>query len=304
MTSQPVTMHTPQRREGDGLGGLRDRAVTFEELREQAIAPRREGLSRRQIRDRLKVGNNDLLNRPLEGEAPPEWTKRPNAKDDLRSRAREMRLQGMTYDRIQLELGCSKSSTSPWVRDLPKPERPPRTPEEASAIAKRGWEATMRRREIARQQTKFDAAREIGRMTDRELFLVGVGPYWAEGSKSKPHHLSEEVTFINSDPDMIQLYLAWLALLGVEPGRLRYRVMIHESAQVADAEHYWADTAGVDVTTLERTTLKKHNPKTVRKNVGEGYRGCLVVRVLQGADLYRRIEGWWYGIVVGAKSTA
>ncbi|GAA2347331.1 hypothetical protein [Streptomyces violaceusniger] len=296
-------MSEPRRRDGDSVGGLLDGTTTFEELRERAIALRREGLSRRQIRDRLKVSNNDILNRLLEGEPPPEWTKRPNAKDDLRARAREMRLQGMTYDRIQLELGCSKSSISLWVRDLPKPDRPPRTREEASAIAKRGWEPTMRRREIERQQTKLAAAREIGTLTDRELFLVGVGLYWSEGGKSKPYSLREAVIFINSDPDMIQLYLAWLALLGIEPARLRFRVMIHESAQVAEAERYWAETIGVDVTTLERTTLKKHNPKTVRKNVGEGYRGCLVVRVLQGADLYRRIEGWWYGIVVGARST-
>ncbi|MGP3946060.1 hypothetical protein [Streptomyces sp. 6N106] len=260
-------------------------------------------MSRRQIRDRLKVSNNDILNRLLEGEPPPEWTKRPNAKDDLRARAREMRLQGMTYDRIQLELGCSKSSISLWVRDLPKPDRPTRTREEASAIAKRGWEATLRQREIERQRTKLAAAREVGELTDRELFLVGVGLYWSEGAKSKPHNPTERATFINSDPDMIQLYLAWLSLLGVEPERLRYRVTIHESAQVADAERYWAETIGVNVTALERTTLKKHNPKTVRKNVGEGYRGCLVVRVLKSADLYRRIEGWWYGIVVGVRST-
>ncbi|WP_432280628.1 hypothetical protein [Streptomyces luomodiensis] len=296
-------MSEPRRRDGDSMGGLFDGSATFEELRARAIALRREGLSRRQIRDRLKVSNNDLLNRLLEGEPPPDWTKRPNAKDDLRSRAREMRLQGMTYDRIQLELGCSKSSISLWVRDLPKPDRPPRTREEASAIAKRRWEATLRRREIERQQTKFAAAREIGAMTDRELFLVGVGLYWSEGSKSKPHRHSEAVVFINSDPGMIQTYLAWLSLLGVEPDRIRYRVMIHESAQVADAEQYWADLVGVDVDTLEKTTLKKHNPKTVRKNVGEHYRGCFVVRVLKGADLYRRIEGWWYGIVVGARST-
>ncbi|WJE02196.1 hypothetical protein [Streptomyces antimycoticus] len=285
------------------MGGLLDGSTTFEELRERAIALRKEGMSRRQIRDRLKVNNNDILNRLLEGEPPPEWTRRPNAKDDLRARAREMRLRGMTYDRIQLELGCSKSSISLWVRDLPKPDRPPRTREEASVIAQRGWEATLRQREIERQRTKLAAAREVGELTDRELFLVGVGLYWSEGAKSKPHNPTERATFINSDPDMIQLYLAWLSLLGVEPERLRYRVIIHESAQVADAERYWAETIGADVTALERTTLKKHNPKTVRKNVGEGYRGCLVVRVLKSADLYRRIEGWWYGIVVGARST-
>ncbi|MFC6067863.1 hypothetical protein [Streptomyces ochraceiscleroticus] len=275
----------------------------FESLRDEAVALRRAGLSRRQIRDRLHVHNNDLLNRLLDGVPVPEWTTRPHAKDDLRARARELRLQGMTYDQIQLELGCSKSSISLWVRDLPKPERQ-RTSEEASAIARRGWEATLKRREEERQTTKRQATDEIGAVTDRELFLIGVGLYWSEGTKSKPHARRERVTFINSDPQMIRVYLAWLDLLGVERDRLEFRVSIHESADTAGAERYWAELVGIGVGALSKTTLKKHNPSTVRKNVGEGYHGCLTVRVAQGADLYRRIEGWWYGIVLGAERPA
>ncbi|MFE6475974.1 hypothetical protein [Streptomyces rochei] len=238
------------------------------------MALRREGLSRRQIRDRLHVDNNDILNRLLEGEPPPEWTKRPNAKDDVRERARELRLQGWTYDRIQVELGCSKSSISLWVRNLPRPERR-RTSEEAAKQA-------------------------IGTLTPRELFLVGISLYWAEGAKDKPYDRRESVTFVNSDPGVIQVFLAWLDLLGVERRRLRFTVMIHESADVAGAERFWAGLVGTDRAAFNKTTLKKHNPKTVRKNVGASYRGCLVIKVLKGADLYRRIEGSWYGIVLGA----
>ncbi|MCX5412037.1 hypothetical protein [Streptomyces sp. NBC_00059] len=272
----------------------------FEGLREKAVALRREGLSVRQIRDRLKVFNNDMLHRLLQGEPAPEWTKRPNAKDDLRDKARELRLQGMTYDQIQVELGCSKGSISLWVRDLPKPVRK-RTREEASAIARRGWEATLQRREAERQKTKRDAAAEFASLTNRELFAIGVALYWAEGSKSKPHRPQERVTFINSDPDMISMYLAWLHLLDVPPEHLRFHVHIHETADVAAAEHYWAVLTGAAPTAFGKTTLKKHSPKTNRKNTGEGYRGCLVVRVLKSADLYRRIEGSWYGIVGAAK---
>ncbi|WP_407565364.1 hypothetical protein [Streptomyces sp. 184] len=290
--------HTKHSRPGDGTGGLLKGTATFEELRDRVVALRREGLSRRQIRDRLKVANNDLLNRLLEGEPPPEWTKRPRAKDDLRARARELRKQGRTYDQIQVELGCSKSSISLWVRDLPKP--PPRTPEEASAIAKRGWEATLRRREADRQQTKLDAAREIARLTDRELFLVGVGLYWSEGAKSKGSRRRERVIFVNSDPGMITAFLAWLRLLEVDKDRLRFSVQIHETADAAAAEEFWAGHVGVDRGHLLKTSLKKHNPRTNRTNTGEGYHGCLRVTVRDGADLYRRIEGWWYGIVVSA----
>lgn len=268
----------------------------FETLRERAVALRREGLSRRQIRDRLHVDNNDILNRLLEGEPAPEWTKRPNAKDDLRARARELRLQGWTYDQIQVELGCSKSSISLWVRDLPKPERK-RSYEEAAAIARRGWEATLRIRDEERQRTKEAARQAVGPLSPRELFLAGVALYWAEGGKDKPYDRRERVAFVNSDPGMIQVFLAWLDLVGVERDRLRYAVMIHESADARGAERYWANLVGGDAPTFNKTILKKHNPKTVRKNVGESYRGCLVINVLKSADLYRRVEGSWYGIV-------
>ncbi|OPG02894.1 hypothetical protein B1R27_30535 [Streptomyces sp. GKU 895] len=271
----------------------------FEGLRERAVALRRAGLSRRQIRDRLRVDNNDILNRLLEGEPPPEWTKRPNAKDDLRDRARELRLQGWTYDQIQVELGCSKSSISLWVRDLPKPER--REPsEQAKLAARKRWEHELAMRDEERQRTKAAASAQFGEMSDRDLFIAGVALYWAEGSKDKVYARRENVLFVNSDPGVIQLYLAWLDLLGVAPERLTYRVMIHMTADVESAKRYWADLVGVDVTRFQRTTIKKHNPKTVRKNVGDDYRGCLVIRVAQGAELYRKIEGWWKGMVAQA----
>ncbi|MEU2869872.1 hypothetical protein ABZ769_11795 [Streptomyces olivoreticuli] len=223
------------------------------------------------------------------------------AKTELQARARELRRAGRTYDEIVAELGVAKSSVSLWVRDLPKPPR--RVREHCRAMAEARWEPLRQARDLERQQTKSAAAREIGTLSERELFIAGVALYWAEGSKSKPYRRAELVTFVNSDPDMITLYLAWLRLLGVDQSRLRFHVMIHESADIAGAEHFWAEHVGPDIGSFGKTTLKTHNPKTLRKNVGENYRGCLTVRVLQGADLYRRIEGWWYGIVLGAKAT-
>ncbi|WP_459737574.1 hypothetical protein [Streptomyces sp. E-15] len=279
-----------------------EKYADFENLRQRAVALRRAGHSLRQIRDALKVSNNDLLHRLLKGEPPPEWTKRPNARDDLRARARELRLRGWTYDGIEAELGCSRSSVSLWVRDLPRPEHR-RTPGQAAAIARKGWEERLRVRDEERRRAKEDARRSIGELSPRELFLVGVGLYWAEGSKDKPYDRRENVVFVNSDPAMITVFLAWLDLLQVERERLRFGLMIHENADVRGAERYWAGLVGADASAFYKTTLKKHNPRTVRKNTGDTYRGCLMIKVLKGADLYRRIEGWWCGIVGAATST-
>ena len=50
---------------------------------------------------------------------------------------------------------------------------------------------------------------------------------------------------------------------------------------------------------FRRTTLKRHNPTTVRKNIGDSYHGCLRIDVRTSAALYRRIEGW-AGAIMGS----
>ncbi|MCE0446982.1 hypothetical protein LT493_28175 [Streptomyces tricolor] len=279
----------------------RGKYADFEGLREQAVALRRAGYSLRQIRDELKIFNNDILNQLVKGEPPPEWTKRPNAKDDLRERARELRLQGWTYDQIEAELGCSRSSVSLWVRDLPKPE-PRYTPEEQRALMREGLARRRAAEGEKRKETKLAASKDVGNLTDRELFVAGAALYWAEGSKSKPYDRRERVVFVNSDPGVIRTYLAWLDLLEVDRERLSFRLLIHESADVEAAHRFWAAVADIDTSVFAKPTLKKHNPKTVRKNTGDDYRGCLVIAVARSAHLYNRIEGWWAGIVAQAEA--
>ncbi|WP_406177408.1 hypothetical protein [Streptomyces canus] len=271
----------------------------FESLRRQAVALRRHGYSLRQIRDELQVHNKETLQRLVESEPPPEWTKRPRAKDDLRKRARELRTLGWTYGQIQAELGCSKSSVSLWVRDLPTPE-PKCTPEEQRTRMNAGLTRLRDAQDQERQATKAAAEAAVGELTDRELFFAGVALYWAEGAKDKPHRRTEVLQFINSDPNAITLFLRWLEFLGVQRERLTLRVSIHETADVEAAERFWAGVAGVDTSAFSRATLKRHNPRTVRKNTGDTYHGCLVIYVRQSADLYRRMEGTWYGIVGAA----
>ncbi len=218
------------------------------------------------------------------------------AKTEQQETARRLRGEGRTYDEIQAELGVSKSSVSLWVRDVPVPGAAEARRERMRRASETRWGPVRKQRDAERWATKTKAAAEIGPLSDRELFLVGVALYWAEGSKDKPYDRRENVAFINSDPDVVAVYLSWLRLLGVGEERWRLRVSIHESADVPAAERFWAELAAVPIGFMRRATLKRHRPRTVRRNTGDGYRGCLVISVLDSADLYRRIEGWWNGI--------
>ncbi|MDX6332752.1 MAG: hypothetical protein QOG05_92 [Streptosporangiaceae bacterium] len=212
----------------------------------------------------------------------------------MHARARELREQGLDYEDIAGALGVSKSSVSLWVRDMPRPER--LSYEECRKRSAEGsrlfWEAERPAREARREAVRAAAAGEIGMLSKREVLIAGAIAYWCEGAKSKPHNLRESVVFINSDPGLIRFFLRFLGEASVAPARLRFRVHIHETADVSAAEEFWREVTGAESAQFQRTTLKRHNPRTVRKNVGADYRGCLIVYVRQSADLYRRIEGW------------
>jgi transposase len=159
--------------------------LELQELREQAIALRRGGKSRREIKDILGVGNS-TLDPALRGEPPPLWTSRPRAKDELHARAREMRAGGATYDEIAAELGVSKGSISLWVRDIPRRGRisyEEFRKRNAEGVS-RYWAAEHARREAQRQDISDRAAAEIGSLTDREVLIAGAIAYWCEGSRT------------------------------------------------------------------------------------------------------------------------
>ena len=195
----------------------------------------------------------------------------------------------------------SKSTLSLWLRDLPL------TREEhdqlASNIAqgRRTRGAANRARRAAREAAAIAAAAaQVPSIAESELFVAGVAAYWCEGAKTKPWRTDVQVQFINSDPGLIQLFLRWLELVGIEQERITYRVAMHPTTDEFEARVFWSRVAGAPIERFYRTTLKKPNPNSRRKNYGDDYHGCLVITVRRSTDLYRQIAGWWAGIVGAA----
>ena len=261
----------------------------------RAIALRLAGKSRREIIEILGPMSGGKLSEALRGTPPPEWTRRPRAKDADRAEARRLRGEGLSYAQIAARLGVSKSSISLWIRDLPRP--PHLSPEESRKRSAAGLREHWKREYAQRDKFRAAAGREIGPLSDRETIIAGAIAYWCEGSKTKPWRTTgARVTFINSDPGLIRFHLRFLDVAGVEATDLIFRVHIHESADVPAAERYWQELTGAPADQFRRTTLKRHNPKTVRKNVNEDYHGCLIVAVRRSGELYREIEGWMSAI--------
>lgn len=252
-----------------------------------------EQLPVREIQARLGIGR-DRAYALLRGVAPPDWTRRPRAKDDLRAEAVRLRAGGRSVNHIAERLGVAKSTAYQWVKHLPL------DPDEAAAERRRAhskrmtdarWGAYRKIRDGEQAAAHDRAAGIVGELDERALLLFGAAIYWCEGAKSKPWRRAERVQFINSDPGLLALFLRFLGNCGADRSVPTYRVSIHESADADAAVRWWVQRLGLPAERFGRSTLKRHNPTTLRQNTGDGYHGCLVITVPRSRALYWRIEG-------------
>lgn len=265
-------------------------------LVQRAVGMRLAGATAREIAAALGVGIRSVVIREATRVAPAaERTGRMRAKDDLRMQAIQLRLEAKTYDEIQAELGVSKGSLSLWLGNLtlPKEVRDALLEKRRVRVSSgQGGGMGRHHQALAEDETaRLEAEQWLGALTERELVIATCVAYWCEGSKGKPWRHTRRVTFMNSDPGLVRLFLAGLAALGVVDERISLRMSIHENADIATASEVWASIAGVEVERLRRPTLKKHNPVTIRRNVDHEYIGCLSIAVHTSSGLYRRIQG-------------
>jgi hypothetical protein len=221
-------------------------------------------------------------------------------KQDLKQKAVTLRKQGKTYSEIMKVVPVAKSTISLWLREvgLSVAQRQNITDKRRQA-QKRGADAQRNKR--VKKQTSIieNAQAEIGKMTLRELWLVGIALYWAEGSKEKEYRTSSRASFSNSDPKMILLFLEWLnRCVRVPTKDIGLDLYIHESHKdnVDKVIEEWAQILNQPLSAFEHTYFKKNKIRTKRKNKGDLYIGLLRVNIRASTDLNRKIAGWISGI--------
>ncbi|GIF10937.1 hypothetical protein Ate01nite_09690 [Actinoplanes teichomyceticus] len=251
------------------------------------------GLSRAQLMKMFGVGNGTLTDW-LRGIEPPEWTRRPRAKDDKRAEAVELRKAGWSLKDIAQRLEVAKSTAFAWVGHIPLDQDSERAREKRELARKRvagRWDSFRQERDQEQEAVWRQTADEIGALTDREVLLIGAVAYWCEGTKSKPWARKDLLVFINSDPGLLETYLRFLELGGYRIDELSYRVSIHETADAEAAADWWAQRLVVPRDCFRKPTIKRHVPLTRRGNVGDDYHGCLTVVAPRSRHLYWRMEG-------------
>lgn len=222
-----------------------------------------------------------------------------SAKRDFKLKAIILRKRGLSYSEIEEKIPVSKSSLSLWLRDVPLEEKhKKRLLQKQLDQHKKAWYLINQRRIVRTQQIKKYAALEIGEISKRELWLIGIALYWAEGAKQKEHNTGEQVTFSNSDPQMVKVFLMWVfSCLDLKSEDILYSLYIHENVKprLDDVLSFWVKIVNIEQGII-KTYFKKHTVNPYRKNQGDKYMGVFRIRLRRSSEINRRIAGWVEGI--------
>jgi hypothetical protein len=222
------------------------------------------------------------------------------AKAELKNKAIELRKQGQTYSEIRKVVPVAKSTLSLWFIDvgLAKHQKQKITQKRIEG-QKRGAEARRKQRIELQENIWSKAEKEINKLTKRELWLIGVALYWAEGSKEKEWRPGTRITFSNSDPRMIRVFLRWVHEFGnISDEEIGFEIYIHENKRphVDVVRKFWSYETNTSLSSFTKICFKKNKIRTKRRHVGLLYNGLLRVNIPRSSTLVRKIEGWVRGI--------
>ncbi len=215
-------------------------------------------------------------------------------KDSIKTKALSLRQQGESINSIAKKLSISKSTASVWCRDIALSETQQKTLSEKSNS--RAIYALLRASEKKRSERIIATEREIrigkqdvGRLSTRDIFMVGLGLYWGEGYKKG----SQELGFTNSDPALILFYIQWLSrVYGIKHESLILRVSINNqhTSRLDEVMQYWSSLTHIPLSQFTKISLIKTASKKVYSNNVPHY-GTLRIKVRKGTSLRRRILG-------------
>ena len=213
-----------------------------------------------------------------------------------REEATALRDAGYSYNMINQMLGVPTSTMSYWFADrvyTPNAETIART--RAGSLKN----STNRHNQRV-EQTKIilqNSMNEIGKLSKRDLWLLGLGLYIGEGSKS-----IESVRIVNSDPYVIKTMIKWFKdVCGLTNENLIISLNLYPDNDISEAIKYWHDVTKLPLQNFRKTQIDIRTNKN-KANARKLKYGTAQIRVIakgdsaKGVNLFRKIRGWTQGV--------
>lgn len=204
-----------------------------------------------------------------------------------------LRKSGWSINDIYKKLGVAKGTVSVWVRDVLL------TPSQLQELGQRSYKrsAVEKRRasrllnENKKRQLVIDKAKsDIAHISQKDLFLIGVMLYWAEGGKKQ----RGSVRFSNSDPLMIRVMMKFFRTICMVPEeKFRIHLHIHMHLDYKKAEKHWSQVTNIPLNQFYKTY---NAPNKGSKNKKDNLPNGTIQIYVCDTNLFLKIQGWTLGI--------
>lgn len=209
---------------------------------------------------------------------------------EVKNKARKLRLQGSSFGEIKKLLGIPKSTLHTWVIDIPRPAHLQYTKgaEWLKKIRLLASAAIKRKRNLEIQIIIDEVKQEVhswnflNSKQIQKAFLSLL--YWAEGQKLPER--GAPVKFANTDPRLVLLFVTLLKnCYDIDPKKIKIRLYIHWYHNEKLVKEYWKRLLNLDEKQIYKMYRKKRSKtKRFRKN----FMGICFV-TYQSVDLRQRI---------------
>lgn len=190
-----------------------------------------------------------------------------------REKAIKLRMQGLSYSAIREKVPVSKSTLSCWLREFPLSRERINDLRAKSPIRIEKFRNTMfKKREERLEKVYVHVAKEIKKMSKREIFLAGLFLYWGEGGKTKQY----SIALSNTDPQMIIFYLEWLRNIGVPQQKIKVRLHLYSDMDIEIETRFWETITGLNKSHFQKPHIKKSDSKKVTYR-GFGHGTCNII---------------------------
>lgn len=210
----------------------------------------------------------------------------------IREQVFKLREEGYSYSYILQKVKISKSTLSAWLSNVPySPNQTTITRIGKARAASGYWKAKRKLESI--ENAEKEAKNEIGQVTKRDLFMLGIGIYIGEGSKSY-----NIVRVINADPKIIKFAVKWFEkVIDLPRENFRIRLHLYPDNNIDECVDFWSSVSGIPAHQFQKTSIDKRKDKKMFKR-GKLPHGTAHLSIRSngrkefGVFLARKINAW------------
>ena len=217
-----------------------------------------------------------------------------------------LRLSGKSYSQIYRELGIPKSTLAGWFSGLVLSKKI--TEKIYSRGRKKAIEILLKRNHaqtaIAQNRAleiRRKAAQEIFSFSDRDLFILGVALYWAEGYKRPVVRNGKQVTshavsLTNSDPILVAAFIKFLRkICNIEQKEIKAGLRIFEHQNEKEIKEFWSKECSIPLKNFMKTYRGLSSASQRKRPFNQLPHGVIQIAVAT-TQLFHRLMGYIEGI--------